>query len=42
MGFQAIKLLISEIEKETKPGQSIIYIEEEFLWKNSVKRKVKK
>lgn len=42
MGSQAIKLLISEIEKKSKPGQSIIYIEEEFLWKNSVKRKTKK
>lgn len=42
MGYQAIKLLISEIEKKTKPGQSLIYIEEEFLWKNSVKRKTKK
>lgn len=42
MGYQAIKLLISEIEKKSKPGQSIIYIEEEFLWKNSVKRKTKK
>jgi LacI family transcriptional regulator len=42
MGFQAMKLLISEIEKKAKPGQSIIYIEEEFLWNNSVKRKPKK
>jgi LacI family transcriptional regulator len=42
MGFEAIKLLISEIEKKTKPGQGLISIAEEFLWKNSVKRKVKK
>jgi len=42
MGFQAIQLLINEIEKKTKPGQSIVHIEEEFLWKNSVKRKAKK
>jgi LacI family transcriptional regulator len=42
MGYQAIKLLISEIEKKSKAGKSIIFIEEEFLWKNSVKRKTKK
>jgi LacI family transcriptional regulator len=42
MGFQAIKLLINEIEKKTKRGKSIIYIEEEFIWRKSVKREVKK
>jgi LacI family transcriptional regulator len=42
MGLEAIKLIISEIEKKTKRGQSNIYIEEEFLWRKSVKRKVKK
>jgi LacI family transcriptional regulator len=42
MGFEAMKLLINEIEKKTKNGQSKIYIEEELLWRKSVKRKVKK
>ncbi len=42
MGLEAVKLLINEIEKKTKNGQSKIYIEEEFLWRKSVKRKVKK
>lgn len=41
MGLEAIKLLINEIEKKTKNGQSKICIEEEFLWRKSVKRKVK-
>jgi LacI family transcriptional regulator len=42
MGTEAIKLLINEIEKKTKGGHNKIYIEEEFLWRKSVKRKVKK
>jgi len=42
MGLEAITLLINEIEKKTKHGQGIIYIEEEFLWRKSVKQKVKK
>ena len=42
MGIEAIKLLIDEIENKTKRGHSKIYIEEEFLWRKSVKRKVKK
>jgi DNA-binding LacI/PurR family transcriptional regulator len=42
MGTEAIKLLIDEIENKTKRGQSKIYIEEEFFWRKSVKRKVKK
>ena len=42
MGLEAVKLLINEIEKKTKNGLSKIYIEEEFLWRKSVKRKVKK
>jgi len=41
MGREAIKLLIDEIEKKTRTGQSKIYIEEEFLWRKSVKRKLK-
>src|SRR5665647_3217120 len=41
MGQEAIKLLINEIEKKSKGGQSKIYIEEEFLWRKSVKRKLK-
>jgi LacI family transcriptional regulator len=42
MGTEAIKLLIDEIEKKTKGGRHKIFIEEEFLWRKSVKRKVKK
>ncbi len=41
MGLEAIKLLLNEIEKKTKSGQSKIYIEEEFFWRKSVKRKIK-
>ena len=41
MGREAIKLLIDEIEKKTRTGQSKIYIEEEFLLRKSVKRKLK-
>jgi len=41
MGMEAVNLLINEIEKKTKSGQSRIYIEEEFLWRKSVKREVK-
>jgi Transcriptional regulators len=42
MGVEACKLLINEIEKKIKSGSNKIYIEEEFLWRKSVKRKVKK
>jgi len=42
MGLEAVKLLINEIEKKTKNGRNIVYIDEEFLWKKSVRRKVKK
>jgi len=42
MGAEAIRLLINEIENKKKSGNSIIYIEEEFLWRKSVKRKVEK
>jgi LacI family transcriptional regulator len=42
MGIAAIKLLIEEIENKTKGRHRKIYIEEEFLWRKSVKRKVKK
>jgi LacI family transcriptional regulator len=42
MGTEAIKLLIDEIEKKTKKGHGKIYIEEEFLWRKSVLRKLKK
>jgi LacI family transcriptional regulator len=41
MGLEAIKLIISEIEKETRSSQSKIFIDEEFLWRKSVRRKVK-
>jgi LacI family transcriptional regulator len=42
MGLEAIKLLINEIENKAKNCQIIIFIEEELLWKKSVKRKGKK
>jgi LacI family transcriptional regulator len=40
IGFEAIKLIINEIEKKNKNIQSKIYIDEEFLWRKSVKRKL--
>jgi LacI family transcriptional regulator len=40
MGFEAAKLLISEIEDDTKKGKTRLLIDEEFLWKKSVKRKI--
>lgn len=42
MGYEACKLLIDEIEDNVKGGNNKILIEEEFLWRKSVKRKVKK
>jgi len=39
MGLEAVKMLLYEIGNEKKIGQSKIYIEEEFLWRRSVKRK---
>jgi LacI family transcriptional regulator len=39
MGLEAIKLLINEIENKAKYCQRIIFIEEELLWRKSVKRK---
>jgi len=39
--MEAVNLLINEIEKKTKSGQGRIYIEEEFLWRKSVKREAK-
>ena len=42
MGMEAVRILINEIEKKTKSGNSKIYIEEEFIWRKSVKRKAKK
>jgi len=42
LGYEACKLLIDEIEKKIPTSQNIIYIEEEFLWRKSVKRKLKK
>ncbi len=41
MGFEAARLLIREVEGVTKKGQSKIFIEEEFLWRKSVKLKKK-
>ena len=40
LGLEAIRLLINEIEKKTENGLSKIFIEEEFLWRKSVKRKM--
>jgi LacI family transcriptional regulator len=42
MGLEAVRLLINEIEQKTKKGLSKVFIEEEFLWRKSIKRKVKK
>jgi LacI family transcriptional regulator len=42
IGFEAIKLLLNEIENKRKGGLSEIWIDEELLWRNSVKRKMKK
>jgi LacI family transcriptional regulator len=39
MGTEAVKLLINEIEGVAKKGQNKIFIEEEFLWRNSIKHK---
>jgi LacI family transcriptional regulator len=41
MGREATRLLIEEIENETARTKSIL-IEEEFLWRKSVKRKLRK
>lgn len=41
MGFEACKLLIDEIEQKVNAGKNKILIEEEFLWRKSVKRRVK-
>jgi LacI family transcriptional regulator len=37
MGIEAVKLLINEIENETKKGGNLILIDEELLWRRSVK-----
>jgi LacI family transcriptional regulator len=42
MGKVAVKLLIEEIENKSVRSRSKIYIEEEFLWRKSVKSKSKK
>jgi LacI family transcriptional regulator len=39
MGIAACRLLIDEIESKIKSGVNKVYIEEEFLWRKSVKRK---
>jgi LacI family transcriptional regulator len=39
MGREACSLLINEIEKKIKSGGNKIYLEEEFLWRKSVRRK---
>ena len=40
MGLEAANLLISEIEDETKRGKTHLLIDEEFLWRRSVKQRV--
>jgi DNA-binding LacI/PurR family transcriptional regulator len=37
MGLEAVSLLINEIESGTKSRHTEIFIEEEFLWRKSVK-----
>ncbi|MCX6333524.1 MAG: LacI family DNA-binding transcriptional regulator [Bacteroidia bacterium] len=39
LGLEAVRLLVNEIEKKTKKGLTKINIEEEFIWRKSVKRK---
>jgi LacI family transcriptional regulator len=41
MGIEAIKLLIDEIDQKVKGGHRELLIEEEFLWRKSVKRNLK-
>jgi LacI family transcriptional regulator len=41
LGQEAIKLLISEIENKTNKKKTILTIDEEFLWRGSVKRNLK-
>jgi LacI family transcriptional regulator len=41
MGFEACQLLINVIEEKTQIGKNNIYLEEEFLWRKSIKRKLK-
>jgi LacI family transcriptional regulator len=41
MGLESCRLLIDEIEQKIQVGRNIIYLEEEFLWRKSVKRKKK-
>jgi len=36
MGVEAVTLLLNEIERKSQGDQRKIYIEEEFLWRNSV------
>lgn len=38
MGYEAAKLLIEEIEDNSKQGKTHLLIEEEFLWRKSVKQ----
>jgi LacI family transcriptional regulator len=40
MGLEAAQLLINEIENEIKTDPIILLIEEEFLWRKSVRRKL--
>jgi len=40
MGTEAAKLLINEIENESLRGKTNLLIEEEFLWRKSVSRKI--
>jgi len=42
LGLEAIRLLIDEIENKIVKGQSNMLIEEEFLWRKSVKRRMGK
>jgi LacI family transcriptional regulator len=38
LGLEAVKLLIDEIENKNRTGRSTIIVEEEFLWRKSVRR----
>jgi LacI family transcriptional regulator len=41
MGLEAIKLLIEKIDNDPESGKGKVYIDEEFLWRQSVKRRIR-
>ena len=41
IGLEAVKLLLNEIENKSRNKRSTIIVDGEFLWRRSVRRKVK-